>query len=254
MSGKQATTPLVAVVTGGSRGIGAAVAVELASAGWDVCIGYHHRADDAAAVAARCEAMGASTASVRADVADPDGLDRLFVAADRLGPLGALVNNAGGPDVPGRLADLTPARIAATFQLNAVGPMIAAGHAVRRLSTRHDGAGGVIVNVSSAAARHGAPGLFVDYAAAKGAIDTFTVGLAREVAGDGIRVNGVRPGFIETEGSTGSVSSDALEAIAATIPLGRPGRPSEVAATVAWLCSDAASYVTGAIVDVSGGR
>jgi NAD(P)-dependent dehydrogenase (short-subunit alcohol dehydrogenase family) len=244
----------VAVVTGGSRGIGAATAVLLARRGWSVCIGYREATAAARAVVGECEDAGARAVAVSADVASPEEVASLFAAADQLGTLTALVNNAGIVDRRARVDEMTPARLARMFAVNVTGPFLCAGEAVRRMSTRHGGAGGVIVNVSSAASRLGSAGEYVDYAAAKGAIDTMTLGLAREVADEGIRVNAVRPGLIETEIHTSGGQPGRVERMADGIPMHRGGRPDEVAEAIGWLCSNAASYVTGAILDVTGGR
>ncbi len=178
----------------------------------------------------------------------------LFVAADSLGPIRALVNNAGVVDQRSRVDEMTAARLQRMFAINAVGPFLCAGEAVRRMSTRHGGSGGAIVNVSSAASRLGSPGEYVDYAATKGAIDTMTLGLAREVAQEGIRVNAVRPGLIATEIHASGGEPHRGERLRHLIPMERMGRPEEVARTIAWLCSAEASYVTGAVIDVSSGR
>lgn len=187
-------------------------------------------------------------------MADDGDVAAMFERADTLGPLRALVNSAGVVGTKARVDEMDGARIARMFAINAVGSFLCAGAAVRRMATRHGGAGGSIVNVSSAASRLGSPGEYVDYAASKGAIDTMTLGLAREVAGDGIRVNAVRPGLIETEIHASGGQPDRVERLRSAIPMGRGGTPGEVAEAIAWLCSDAASYITGALLDVSGGR
>jgi NAD(P)-dependent dehydrogenase (short-subunit alcohol dehydrogenase family) len=244
----------VAVVTGGSRGIGAATAPLLASAGFDVCLSYREDADAAGEVVASCGARGVRARAVRADVSvDADVLD-LFAAADEMGPLGALVNNAGITGPKARVDELDAARIERMVAVNVVGAFLCAREAVRRLSTTHGGAGGVIVNVSSAAARLGSPGEYVDYAATKGAVDTMTLGLAKEVAREGIRVNAVRPGLIKTEIHASGGQPDRVAQNRSGVPMGRGGEALEVAQAIAWLSSDEASYVTGALLDVSGGR
>ena len=244
----------VALVTGGSRGIGASAAVALAGAGWDVCIGYQHDADAAAEVVERCAALGRAATAVRGDVAAESDVMALFAAADDLGPLSVLVNNAGIAAAKARVDEVTAERVERLVAVNAVGAFLCAREAVRRMSTRRGGAGGVIVNVSSAAARLGSPGEYVDYAATKGFVDTLTIGLAREVGAEGVRVNAVRPGLIETDIHAAGGRPDRVEQLAHTVPMQRGGTAVEVAEVIVWLCSDAASYVTGAIVDVSGGR
>jgi len=239
----------VAVVTGGSRGIGAAVVGRLAGAGWTVCFSYR---TDRTAAEAVAEAFGATP--IAADVAEPDDVAALFAAADRLGPVGVLVNNAGIVGARARVDELDAARLARMFAVNVTGSFLCAGAAVRRMSTERGGAGGVIVNISSVGARLGSPGEYVDYAASKGAVDTFTVGLAREVAAEGIRVNAVRPGIIDTEIHASGGQPDRVERLGPAIPIGRAGTVDEVADAVAWLCSPGATYVTGALLDVSGGR
>ncbi|HVW33566.1 MAG TPA: SDR family oxidoreductase [Acidimicrobiia bacterium] len=244
----------VAVVTGGSRGIGAATARRLAAQGFSVCLSYVSAAGAAKEVVTACQAAGAEALAVPADVADPEAVAALFQAADGLGRLAALVNNAGIADRQARVDEMPPGRITRMAAVNIVGPFLCAGEAVRRMSSRHGGAGGAIVNVSSAAARLGGPGEWVDYAATKGAIDTMTLGLAREVAAEGVRVNAVRPGLIDTDIHAANGQPDRVERMAGGIPMQRAGTAEEVANAIAWLCSDAASYVTGAIVDVAGGR
>ena len=240
-----------ALVTGGSRGIGAATAVGLARAGWDVAISYRERAEDAAKVVEACTAAGRRAIAVQADVADPAQVERLFAEVDaRLGPLVALVNNAGVVSPLGRVADYDAERVSRVLAVNVTGAFLVAGAAVRRMSTASGGSGGVIVNVSSRAAVLGGTGEYVDYAASKAAVDALTVGLAKEVATEGIRVVGVRPGLIETE----IHEPGRLDRLAGTPPLGRPGTPEEVAAAIVWLASPEASYVTGTTLDVSGGR
>lgn len=244
----------VAVVTGGSRGIGAATARRLAAQGWSVCLSYRSAPEAAEDVVAACQAVGAEALAVPADVASPADVSALFVAADGLGRLGALVNNAGIAGDQLRVDQLGPERIMRMTAVNVVGPFLCAGEAVRRMSSLHGGLGGTIVNVSSAAARLGGPGEWVDYAATKGAVDTMTVGLAKEVGAEGIRVNAVRPGLIDTDIHAANGQPDRVERMAPGIPMRRAGTAEEVANAIAWLCSDAASYVAGAILDVTGGR
>jgi NAD(P)-dependent dehydrogenase (short-subunit alcohol dehydrogenase family) len=244
----------VAVVTGGSRGIGAETARLLASRGWHVCIGFQRAAAAALEVVRDCETYGVQAVAVAADVAAPDDVDALFAAADAIGALTVLVNNAGIVGRQARVDEVTYDRLARMFAVNVTGAFLCAGAAVRRMSTRHGGSGGTIVNVSSAAARLGSPGEYVDYAASKGAIDTMTLGLSREVAAEGVRVNAVRPGIIDTDIHASGGQPDRVRRLTPTIPLGRGGTASEVAYAIGWLCSEESSFVTGALLDVSGGR
>jgi NAD(P)-dependent dehydrogenase (short-subunit alcohol dehydrogenase family) len=245
----------VAVVTGGGRGIGAAISATLARAGYDLLIAYGARAEAAAAVADRCREHGGQAGTVGGDLADPASVAAIFATLDeRFGRLDLLVNNAGVLPLPARVADMGADRSGRTFAVNALAPLLCAGEAVRRMSVAMGGHGGVIVNVSSRAAVRGAAGEFVDYAMSKAALDTLTVGLAAEVATDGIRVNGVRPGLIATDMNSAPEQRGRLERLLATVPMGRPGTADEVAEAVRWLASDAAGYVTGVTLDVSGGR
>ncbi len=226
----------------------------LAADGWDVCVGYRTDHDAAESVVKACVHRGARAVAHAGDLSTEAAVLALFAAADELGPVGALVNNAGIVDVAARVDEMSVERIERMMAVNVVGPFLCAREASRRMSTGRGGSGGVIVNVSSAAARIGSPNNYVDYAASKGAIDTMTLGLAKELAADGVRVNAVRPGVIDTDIHASGGQPDRAKRTAPQIPMGRPGQPEEIARAIVWLCSDQASYVTGAILDVSGGR
>lgn len=245
----------ITLVTGGSRGIGAAIAVLCARAGHDVAINYASDAAAAEAVAEQVRALGRRAITVQADVADEDQVLAMFARIDaELGPLTALVNNAGIIGPGQRLDEMSVERWQRIFNVNVIGSLLCCRAAVLRMSTKHGGAGGAIVNMSSRAAVFGSPGIYVDYAASKGAIDSLTVGLARELIAEGIRVNGVRPGIIDTEiHSSGGMGKRAHDA-AAGVPIGRMGTSLEVAEAVLWLLSDASSYTVGSMLDVGGGR
>ena len=245
----------ILLVTGASRGIGAATARRAAEAGWDVAVHYSRDARAAEDVAAGVRERGQRACVVQADVADEAQVETMFRQVDAiLGRLDGLVNNAGIVDVAQRLDEMTAARIRRLFDVNVLGAFLCAREAVRRMSTRQGGAGGAIVNLSSAAARLSSPGIYLDYAATKAAIDNFTLGLAREVADEGIRVNGVRPGIIDTDIHATSGMLQRAQAAIATIPLQRMGTADEIAQSIVFLLSDASSYTTGATLDVSGGR
>lgn len=245
----------VLLITGASRGIGAATARLAAGAGWTVAVNYAARREAAEAVVRDIEAAGGRALALQADVRDEAAVLRMFEAIDsQLGRLGGLVNNAGVVDVSARLDAMDMARWRRMFDVNVIGSLLCAREAVRRMSTRHGGAGGAIVNVSSAASRLGSPGQYVDYAAAKGAIDSFTIGLAREVAAEGIRVNAVRPGLIDTEIHASGGLPHRVRDLAHQVPMQRGGSAEEVAQAVVWLLSSAASYTTMSLLDVSGGR
>ena len=243
-----------AVVTGGARGIGAATSRLAAERGYAVCVNYLRDAAAAAKVVAEIEAAGGRALAVQGDVAIEADVVRLFDQAATLGPVTALVNNAGILERQTRLDDMDAGRFTRVFATNIIGSFLCAREAVRRMSTRHGGQGGGIVNVSSMAAKLGAPGEYVDYAASKGAIDTLTIGLAREVAEEGIRVNAVRPGVIRTEIHASGGEPGRVERVKLAVPMKRGGEPEEVAQAIMWLLSDESSYSTGALIDVSGGR
>lgn len=245
----------ILLVTGGSRGIGAATAWLAAQRGFAVAINYRRDAAAAEEVLARIHAAGGRGITVQADIAVEEDVRRMFEQVDReLGPLTALVNNAGVLETQMRVEAMDAARMQRVLATNVIGTLLCCREAVRRMSTRHGGAGGGIVNVSSVAARTGSPGEYVDYAASKGAVDSLTVGLAHEVAADGIRVNAVRPGFIYTDMHASGGEPGRVDRVKAFVPLRRGGQPEEVAQAILWLLSDEASYTTGNFVDVAGGR
>lgn len=245
----------VLLVTGGGRGIGAATARQAAQAGWAVAVNYAANALAADEVVRAIRAAGGRALAVQGDVADEAQVLRMFETVDaKLGRLTGLVNNAGVVDVTARLDEMSVARWRRMFDINVIGSMLCAREAVRRMSTRHGGSGGAIVNLSSAASRLGSPGQYLDYAAAKGAIDAFTIGLAKEVAIEGIRVNAVRPGLIETEIHASGGLPDRVRDLSPQVPMQRGGTADEVAQAIVWLLSDAASYTTMSLLDVSGGR
>ena len=245
----------VLLVTGGSRGIGAATAVLAAARGYAVAVNYVAHEDAAQKLVRRIQAAGGEALALAGDVSQESDVLRMFAHIDSaLGRLTALVNSAGVVDVTARVEDMSVQRLKRMFDINVIGSIVCAREAVKRMSTRHGGRGGAIVNVSSAAARIGAPGQYVDYAASKGAIDTFTVGLAKEVAAEGIRVNAVRPGLIETEIHASGGLPNRVEDLKHQVPMLRGGSADEVAQAIVWLLSPEASYTTMSLVDVSGGR
>jgi len=244
----------VMVVTGGSRGIGAAACRLGAARGYGVIVNYAGNVVAAEQVCQDIHALGGEAVAVRGDVSRPDDIEHIFAAADRMGPLTALVNNAGTIGLAARVADMDAERIARTFAINVTGSILCAGAAIRRMSTRLGGKGGSIVNLTSAAAKLGGAGSYADYAASKGAIDTFTIGLALEVAGEGIRVNAVRPGIIDTDFHATGGDATRANRLGPEVPLGRAGTADEVANAILWLASDAAAYTTGTILSVTGGR
>ena len=245
----------VLLVTGGSRGIGAATALLAAQKGWSVAVNYTANSLAADEVVRQIRASGGQAMSIQADVADEAQVLRMFEHIDaKLGRLSGLVNNAGVVDVTARVDEMSVARWKRMFDINVIGSLICAREAVRRMSTQHGGEGGSIVNVSSAAARLGAPCQYVDYAAAKGAIDAFTIGLAKEVAAEGIRVNAVRPGLIETDIHASGGLPNRVKDLQHLVPAKRGGSAEEVAEGIVWLLSDSASYTTMSFLDISGGR
>ena len=245
----------VLLVTGGSRGIGAATCLLAARQGWSVAVNYTANSLAADEVVREIRAAGGRAMAVQADVADEAQVLRMFEQVDaKLGRLTGLVNNAGVVDVTARVQDMSVARWKRMFDINVIGSLICAREAVRRMSTRQGGTGGSIVNLSSAAARLGAPGQYVDYAAAKGAIDAFSIGLAKEVAAEGIRVNAVRPGLIDTDIHASGGLPNRVQELQHQVPMQRGGTAEEVAEAIVWLLGEGASYTTMSLIDVSGGR
>lgn len=245
----------VLLITGGGRGIGAATALLAAKRGYAVAVNYASNSLAADEVVRSIRAGGGTAMSVQADVGDEAQVLAMFQKVDaKLGRLTALVNNAGIVDVPARVDEMSVARLERMFRINVTGSFLCAREAVRRMSTKHGGAGGAIVNVSSGASRLGSPGQYIDYAASKGAIDTFTIGLAKEVADEGIRVNAVRPGVIDTEIHASGGLPDRAAALGPQVPMKRAGTADEIAGAILWLLSAEASYTTMALLDVTGGR
>ena len=252
--GKEPVTKII-VLTGASRGIGAATARLAARRGYAVCVNYLSSRDKAEQVAADIESAGGNAIAVQADTSIEADVLRLFETVDRqMGNITALVNNAGILQTQMRVADMTAERINRTLRVNVTGCFLCAREAVKRMSTRNGGQGGAIVNVSSGASRLGAPGEYVDYAASKGALDSMTIGLSKEVAEEGIRVNAVRPGFIYTDIHASGGEPQRVDRVKAFVPMQRGGSPEEVAHAIMWLLSDEASYTTGAFIEVTGGK
>lgn len=247
-------TDKVVIITGGSRGIGRAAALAAAARGFRVVVGYASNQKAADEVVGQILAKNGKAIAVRCDVGVEADIMALFKAADAFGTLGALVNNAGIVGATARVDQMSAERIQRIMTVNITGSILCAREAVKRMSTRHGGKGGVIVNISSVAAKLGSPNTYVDYAASKGAIDSFTVGLGQEVAAEGIRVAAIRPGLIDTEIHASGGEPDRAHRLAPTVPMKRIGTAGEIANAILWLISDEASYVTGAILDVSGGR
>lgn len=247
--------PKVMLITGASRGIGAATARLAAAEGYALCLNFHRRQDAAQELLEELKSTGTHAIAVAADVADEAQVTQLFTAIDKeFGRLDVLVNNAGMLERQMRLDEMDAARLMRVFAVNVTGSFLCAREAVKRMSTRYGGNGGAIVNVSSIAAKLGAPGEYIDYAAAKGAIDSMTLGLAKEVAAEGIRVNAVRPGVIRTDIHASGGEPGRVERVKASVPMGRGGEAEEVAEAILWLASEKASYASGALLDVSGGR
>jgi len=249
-----ALTNKVVIVTGGSRGIGRATALAAAGRGYRVCIGYASNEAAARSAVSAIEAKNGKAIAVKCDVGSEKDILALFKAADAFGTLGALVNNAGIVGTTSRVDEMSAERIQRMMAVNVTGSILCAREAVRRMSTRHGGKGGVIVNLSSVAAKLGAPNTYVDYASSKGAIDSFTLGLGYEVAGEGIRVAAIRPGLIDTDIHASGGEPDRAHRLSHMVPMKRVGTAHEIANAIVWLMSDDASYVTSAILDVSGGR
>ena len=247
-------TDRVAIITGASRGIGRATAIAAAARGFRVVVGYASNQAAAAEVVAAIEAKNGKAIAVKCDVGSEQDILALFKAADAFGTLGVLVNNAGIVGATARVDEMSAERIQNMMNINVTGSILCAREAVKRMSTRHGGKGGVIVNLSSVAAKLGSPNTYVDYAASKGAIDSFTVGLGHEVAAEGIRVAAIRPGLIDTEIHASGGEPDRAHRLAHAVPMKRVGTADEIANAIVWLMSDEASYVTSTILDVSGGR
>ena len=248
-------TDSVVIITGGSRGIGRAAALAAAARGYRIVVGYASNEAAAKDVVAKIEAKNGKAIAVKCDVGKESDILKLFEAADKFGTLGALVNNAGIVGKSGvRVDEMSAERIQEMMAVNVTGSILCAREAVKRMSTKHGGKGGVIVNISSVAAKLGAPNTYVDYAASKGAIDSFTLGLGLEVAGEGIRVAGIRPGLIDTEIHAAGGEPNRAHRLAHMVPMKRVGQAEEIANAVVWLMSDEASYVTSTTIDVSGGR
>ncbi len=244
----------VVIITGGSRGIGRATALAAAARGFRICVGYANNEAAARNAVSAIEAKNGKAIAVKCDVGSESDILNLFKAADEFGMLGALINNAGIVGPTSRVDEMSAERISRIMAVNVTGSMLCAREAVKRMSTRHGGKGGVIVNLSSVAAKLGSPNTYVDYAASKGAIDSFTIGLGHEVAGEGIRVAAIRPGLIDTEIHASGGEPDRAHRLSHMVPMKRVGTAEEIANAVVWLLSDEASYVTSAILDVSGGR
>ena len=245
----------VILITGGSRGVGAATARLAAAQGYDVAISFVANESAALSVASDVEALGRRALPVRADNADPAQVAALFAAIDKaFGRLDVLVNNAAMLARQSRLEDLDFERVRRVFAVNSIGPILCAQQAVKRMSTRYNGRGGSVINISSASARLGSPNEYVDYAASKGAFETFTTGFAKEVAREGIRVNCIRPGHIYTEMHASGGEPDRVNRVKDTVPMGRGGQPEEVARAILWLASAEASFITGTFLDVTGGK
>ncbi|WP_404436696.1 SDR family oxidoreductase [Stutzerimonas chloritidismutans] len=245
----------VMLITGASRGIGAATARLAAAEGYALCLNYHQRQDAAQQLAQELQNAGTRAIAVAADVSDDAQVAKLFASIDaEFGRLDVLVNNAGMLERQMRLDEMDAARLMRVFAVNVTGSFLCAREAVKRMSTRYGGNGGAIINISSIAAKLGAPNEYIDYAAAKGAIDSMTLGLAKEVAAEGIRVNAVRPGVIRTEIHASGGEPGRVERVKASVPMGRGGEAEEVAEAILWLASEKASYTSGALLDVSGGR
>ncbi|MGC6372198.1 SDR family oxidoreductase [Pseudomonas sp. K2I15] len=246
--------PLI-LITGGSRGVGAATARLAAAQGYDVAISFVSNESAALAVVADVETVGRRALAVRADSADPEQVVQLFAAIDReFGRINVLVNNAGINALQSRVEDLAFERMQRIFAVNAIGPMLCAQQAVKRMSFRHKGRGGSVINISSASAKLGSPNEYVDYAASKGALEAFTIGFSKEVAREGIRVNCIRPGHIYTDIHASGGEPGRVDRVKDSIPMGRGGQPEEVAQAILWLASAEASFITGTFLDVTGGK